>query len=74
MNWNSEKAGFSESVGDSCDGLGKVFKASILQKSIEHEQFINARVTTKRYEWSDGKVTGKMLQNTEDTAGKGVCD
>ena len=74
MNWNSEKAGFSESVGDSCDGLGKVLKASILQKSIEHEQFIKARVSSKRYEWRAGKVTGKMLPNTEDTAGKGVCD
>jgi hypothetical protein len=65
VNWNSEKVVSSELVGDSCDGLQKVLKTSTLQKSIEHEQFIKARVSSKRYEWRAGKVTGKMLLNTE---------
>ena len=65
MNWNSEKVGSSGLVGDSCEDLQKVLKTSTLQKPVEHEQFIKARVISKSYEWRAGKVTGKMLPNTE---------
>ena len=71
MNWNSEKVGSSELVGDSGDGLREVLKTSTLQKSIEHGQFIKVRVSSKRYEWRAGKVTGKTLSNTE-RLGEGI--